>query len=111
MLNTSVEPYLVIVIVPAISVLLGMAWSKVTSRRNRPFEPTLWFVVRWGYIFLFLAGCGFLKLDDLLQLQTTNHKRFQLSLICLALFAIVFVLVAAADWRRAVRKERASAVK
>jgi hypothetical protein len=93
-----IEPYAVMFVVPAVAVLMGMVWYKLTSRRNRPFEPTLWFVFRWGYILLVLSAPVWANLDRLIALH-----RSQPALFLVGTVAALFVVF---DWRRAVRKER-----
>jgi hypothetical protein len=104
--RASLEPVLVLFGVPAVGVLLGMGWYKITTRIGRPFEPTLWFVFRWGYIFVFLSGVGASFLGKVLEWYSFDRLRFVLSMIAFALALVCFFGLAIADWRRAVEKEQ-----
>ena len=103
MSRESIEPYVVGLAVPAIAVLMGMAWTKLTSRRNRPFEPTLWFVVRWGFILLLLSELPLANVDNLVSFHRSHPLLFVLGAVA-AMFAVFTPAVL--DWRRAVRKDQ-----
>jgi membrane-bound metal-dependent hydrolase YbcI (DUF457 family) len=99
----SIEPYIVGLAVPAAAVLMGMAWYKFTSRRNRKFEPTLWFAFRWGFILLLVGEIPLANADNLIRFHRSHPVLFVLGTLT-ALF-LVF-MPAVLDWRRAVKKER-----
>jgi hypothetical protein len=90
----------------AVAMLLVVLWSKLTVRRNRPFEPTLWFVVRWGFILVTLSGYVFASLDQILKVHKEYPGLCSLSILTLL---IIFVTVAAWNWRRSSILERSSA--
>jgi uncharacterized protein YybS (DUF2232 family) len=71
---------------PAVSVLLGMAWYKLTSRRNCPFEPTLWCMFRWTFIIFVLIEVLLANLDNLLSFDHSHPMLFALGtgLACVA---------------------------
>jgi hypothetical protein len=101
-----IQQYLMEPVFGAVAVLLVVFWSKLTVRRNRPFEPTLWFVVRWGFILVTLSGYVFATLDKILKLHKEYPGLCSLSILTLL---IIFVTVAAWDWRRSSIRERSSA--
>lgn len=97
------EPFIVELAVPAVGVLLAMGWYKLTSRRNRPFEPTLWFLFRWGFIVIVLTELVGENADYLLRLHRSNPGPFILGTVV----AIIVVFTPAVlHWRRAVPKDR-----
>jgi hypothetical protein len=98
-----IEPYVVAPVVAAASVLLCMAWSKLTVRRNRPFEPTLWFVFRWGFILLMAVAYFASVLGRVIRLSRIYPL---LSGVCITVAVLAFLYIAALDWRRSARKER-----
>jgi hypothetical protein len=99
----SIEPYIVGLGVPTLVVLMGLGWSKLTSRRNRPIEPTLWFVARWTFILLLLSEIPIANGDYLIGLHR-RHPGFFAIVTVTSVFAVFTPAVF--DWRRAVRKER-----
>ena len=98
-----VQQYLMEPVFGTVAVLLVMVWSKLTVRRNRPFEPTLWFVIRWGFILVTLSGYIFATLDRIFSLQKQYPAPCEL---CILVLITAFVTIAAWDWRRCVRLER-----
>jgi len=64
----SIEQYLTEPFFAALGVLLGMGWYKLVGRRNRQFEPTLWWLFRWTFVFLTACGYMFATLDALIRL-------------------------------------------
>jgi hypothetical protein len=103
MLGHSIEPFVVGLALPAVSVLLGMAWYKLTSRRNRPFEPTLWLVFRWAFVIIVLIEVLLANVDNLISFHRSKPMLFAIGTAS----AILVVLTPAViDWRLAARKER-----
>lgn|SRR5579872_3548386 len=98
-----IEPYLVAFGVPAIAVLMGMTWYKLTSRRTRPFEPTLWWMFRWSYIYLVLLAGVLSQVDYLVALYLAHPTLFIFGTV---IFLFVIFTPAVLDWRRATRKEQ-----
>lgn len=95
-----IQQYLMEPVFGAVAVLLAMVWSKLTVRRNRPFEPTLWFVVRWGFILVTLSGYVFATLDHIIKLHTEYPALCTIGIVTLV---ITFATIAAWDWRRSAR--------
>lgn len=108
MLSPSIKPYIVGTAIPTVGVLLGMGWYKLTNRRDRPFEPTLWFVFRWAFIFLLLLEPPMAYADFLVAFHHTHPILFWLATV-VVLFAVFTPAVF--DWRRAARKDKEYAEK
>lgn len=103
MFSHSIEPYFVGIAIPTMAVLAGMGWYKLTNRRNRPFEPTLWFVFRWGFILLLLLELTLADVDALVAFHHSHTLLFWLATVVILFAVFASALV---DWRRAVRKDR-----
>ncbi len=98
----SIEQYLAEPIIAGVGVLLAMAWYKVISRRGRPFEPTLWWLFRWAYVFLVASGYVFATLDALSRFFKVHSVLFALNA---GVSLLLFVGLAAVDWKASRRRE------
>jgi hypothetical protein len=68
-----------------------------------PFEPTLWFLFRWGFIVIVLTELVSENADYLLRLHRSNPGPFILGTVV----AIIVVFTPAVlHWRRAAPKDR-----
>jgi len=96
------EDYLTEPLFAGLGVLLGMAWYKAVARRHRPFEPTLWWLMRWSFVFVTVIGYVLNEADRLQQLWPRFHiAEIGAGMIITALFIILAFL----DWRHACARE------
>ena len=98
----SIPSYAAPLLLAPIPIVMGMAWYKITSRRNRTFEPTLWWLFRWAYLFEVSVGYGAV-LASRFELWARAHSLSALLLV--TVFLLSFVSAATADWRATRRRE------
>lgn len=103
MLGHTIEQYLTEPLFAGLATLMGMVWYKLTARRGRRFEPTLWWLFRWFFIFFTLLGYGLATLNYGIRL----FKQYPAFAPLIAGLLIAgFIGLAASDWRHAVRREK-----